>query len=320
MRKGRPRRCRALCAVAARRWLVGGLSVQQSIVRYRFRVAYDGTDFAGWQVQPRARTVQGCIEAALSKRFGGFRVMTLGASRTDAGVHARGQMCQADLPHAVDGAALEFQLNRMLPADIRVFDVEPAPQPTQWQAEQSLPWHAIVNAVGKRYTYRLSASKGPMDPMQRLYRARVAYAPIDLGVLESALDLFVGEHDFKAFANTALHVETSKRSTIRRVDGMTLVDEGHGDATIVVDLDGALYKMVRNIVGTAVAVARGQMALDDVGELLTGRHNRGQNPAKAAPAHGLTLQAVFYDDDDDDDLRRLSLDPILPRRLVANSE
>lgn len=115
-------------------------SVSPSPIRYRFRVAYDGTDFAGWQIQPRARTVQGVIERALTKRFSGQPVTTLGASRTDAGVHARGQMAHADLPTAVDATKLEFQLNRMLPHDVRLFDLELAPEPKKWQVEQSLQW------------------------------------------------------------------------------------------------------------------------------------------------------------------------------------
>lgn len=116
-------------------------SLSPSPIRYRFRVAYDGTDFAGWQIQPRARTVQGVIERALTKRFSGQPVTILGASRTDAGVHARGQMAHADLPMAVNTTMLEFQLNRMLPHDVRLFDLEPAPAPTEWQAEQSLQWY-----------------------------------------------------------------------------------------------------------------------------------------------------------------------------------
>ncbi|KAH8043464.1 pseudouridine synthase [Aureococcus anophagefferens] len=129
--------------------------------RYALRVAYDGTRFKGWQVQPGgARTVQGELNAALRTRFGGADIPTLGASRTDAGVHARGQCAHADLPVApLDGAPLELlehQINRLLPDDARVHDLRPAPAPQAWQAREGLPWHAIANAAHGAYAYRLT--------------------------------------------------------------------------------------------------------------------------------------------------------------------
>ncbi|KAJ8614452.1 hypothetical protein CTAYLR_000814 [Chrysophaeum taylorii] len=275
-------------------------------VRYRFRVAYDGTSFAGWQLQPRCRTVQGTIEACLARRFGGTRVPIMGASRTDSGVHARGQMAHADLPTHVDCDKLEHSLNRMLPADVRVFDVEPAPPPAPWQAERSLPWHAIMNATGKRYIYRLRASRHPIDPMRRLYRATVSHRPMDFARFEAALDLFVGEHDFRAFTNNPRNYDPleTNRGTVRRINSIQLFDEGCGDASVVVDLDGALYKMIRNIVGTAVNIvsdtssSRGALTLDDIPRLLQGDVDRSNNQGKPAPAHGLTLDTVYYDDDE----------------------
>lgn len=225
-------------------------------LRCRMRVAYDGTHFAGWQLQPRCRTVQGVLEKTLARRFGGQRVPLLGASRTDAGVHARGNAAHFDLPVMPDLDLLERQLNRMLPPDVAVSELQPA-VPEPWQAEQGLEWHAIVNSVGKRYVYRLTKRQ---DPFERLYRARVAHEPINLGRLDAALRLFVGHHDFRAFGNYA-NGQHPDRSTLRTVDATYLVDEGDGDASVVVDLDGALYKMVRNIVGTAIAVARVRLAL-----------------------------------------------------------
>ena len=95
--------------------------------------------------------------------------MTLGASRTDKGVHALGQVVQADLPLVVDDTELlEFQVNRMLPEDVRIYDLEAAPQPESWQVEQGLPWHAIINSVSKRYEYKLTYGKPHQDPMKRL--------------------------------------------------------------------------------------------------------------------------------------------------------
>ncbi|KAH8054038.1 pseudouridine synthase [Aureococcus anophagefferens] len=166
------------------------------VTRYALRVAYDGTRFKGWQVQPgRARTVQGELNAALRTRFGGADIPTLGASRTDAGI------------------------NRLLPDDARVHDLRPAPAPKPWQAREGLPWHAIANAAGKRYAYRLTARRGSADPLGRLYRGHVAYRAVDFGRLDDALACFVGEHDFAAFANNAGRRPAGRRGRRRAPSG-----------------------------------------------------------------------------------------------------
>ena len=269
--------------------------------RYAMRVAYDGTRFKGWQVQPTHRTVQGVLHEALGRRFGGSPIGTLGASRTDTGVHARGQVAHCDLPvEALSGDALELlehQVNRLLPDDVRVFELRPAPAPEPWQVADGLPWHAIANSRGKRYSYRLAARRGGADPLARLYRAHVAHAPLDLAKLDATLQTFVGEHDFAAFANLSPGgVLATNRSTVRTLRSADLLDEGGGDATVVFELDGAMYKMLRNVVGTAVAVAAGSLDADECAYLLSGAAKRTDNPAKAAPAHGLCLDRVFYDD------------------------
>ena len=300
LRRSRASRRPALVACLAP-MLVRGAA--PGVTRYALRVAYDGTRFKGWQVQPRgARTVQGELNAALRTRFGGVDIATLGASRTDAGVHARGQCAHADLPVApLDGAPLELlehQINRLLPDDARVHDLRPAPAPQAWQAREGLPWHAIANAAGKRYAYRLTARRGSADPLGRLYRGHVAYRAVDFGRLDDALACFVGEHDFAAFANNAPGFDPSgnARSTTRAIRSATLLDEGGGDATLTFELDGALYKMVRNVVGAAVAVADGALHRDAIPALLAPGARRADNPAKAAPACGLCLEEVYYDD------------------------
>mmetsp|Transcript_21201 Transcript_21201/g.68404 ORF Transcript_21201/g.68404 Transcript_21201/m.68404 type:complete len:352 (-) Transcript_21201:63-1118(-) len=284
--------------------------------RCAVKVAYDGTNFAGWQFQPNRRTVQGTLEKALTRRFDGNRISTLGASRTDAGVHAKGQVMQADMPledPLGEGPLLRRQLNRMLPPDVRILDLTPAPDPEPWQADKGLPWHVIVNSIGKRYVYKLSASPEPMDPSRRLYRARVADYALDFQKLSDALELFVGEHDFRSFSNNAKSDKDGKvksddeRSTVRTVHAIDFLDEGRGDATITLELDGALYKMVRNIVGTSLAIAgvkhRRQrrngklLTLDDIPDLLQGTLVRNDNPAMSAPAHGLTLDEVYFKGD-----------------------
>lgn len=309
----------AVASAASRRQL--GLTVAPGCTRYRFRAAYDGTKFYGWQIQPKQRTVQGTIEKALTRRFDGFRVLTLGASRTDKGVHAQGQVVQADLPREVaDAGLLEYQINRMLPEDVRIYDFEIAPQAHAWQVEQGLPWHAIINSKSKRYEYKMTVGKAHMDPMKRLYRARLTHQQVDFGLLEDSLKLFVGTHDFRTFGNGLKAADDAEddsflslpnpnadcnpsdygRSTVRTILGAEVIDEGDGDATIAFDLDGALYKMVRNIVGTAVAVASGKQSTDDIHRYLQGDLDRSKNPTKPAPAHGLVLRSVSYDDDDFD--------------------
>lgn len=264
--------------------------------RYALRVAYDGTAFKGWQTQPGCRTVQGELERALSQRFDGAAVATLGASRTDAGVHARGQAAHADLPGvgALGGdalALLEHQVNRILPADAKIFDLRPAPPPAGWQAADGLPWHAIVNSRGKRYRYRLRAARGKADPLDARYRGTVRHAGIDEALLDAALAKFVGEHDFRALADGA-----PPRSTVRTIRSIERVDEGGGEASLFFVVDGALYKMLRNVVGLAIAVAAGAVPPEKVDFLLSGDAKRTDNPAPAAPPEGLCLDRVLYDD------------------------
>eukprot|EP00634_Sargassococcus_sp_CCMP2135_P002907 CAMPEP_0198665572 /NCGR_PEP_ID=MMETSP1467-20131203/61009_1 /TAXON_ID=1462469 /ORGANISM="unid. sp., Strain CCMP2135" /LENGTH=340 /DNA_ID=CAMNT_0044402171 /DNA_START=40 /DNA_END=1062 /DNA_ORIENTATION=- len=313
-RKGRRRRrpaaivllAAALLPVRARSMLNSLRVLRESgLCRYRLTVAYDGTNFAGWQNQVATRTVQGTLESVLSRRFDS-RVATLGASRTDAGVHARGQVAQADLPEDIDCALVRHQLNRMLSDDVRVLKLERAPEPESWQRERDFPWHAIANAVGKRYIYKLSASREPMDPVQRLYRAQVAHHSIDVDAFREALALFVGTHDFRTFTNNARDNDrgafSGNKTSVRTIHSIDFVDEGHGDATLTFELDGALYKMLRNIIGTSLAAAgvahrrraNEPITLDTIPYFLQGELPRHHNPADAAPAHGLHLDTVYY--------------------------
>ena len=143
--------------------------------RYALRVAYDGTHFNGWQVQPNARTVEGELRKAFTTRFDGAHVPLLGASRTDSGVHARGQAAHVDLPYVVEDVdLLKHQLNRMLPDDVRINCVRAAPPGGE------KPWHAIACSTGKRYSYRMTARYGSQDPLERLYRAHVCLSLIHI--------------------------------------------------------------------------------------------------------------------------------------------
>lgn len=298
------------------------------LFRYAARVSYDGLAYSGWQKQSGDRaalvadapsrrqmpppSVQGQLEYALARRFAGrpYAPATFGASRTDAGVHAAGQVAHIDLGEAVDGDALALSLNALLPADVRVLAVAPAPDPTPAQVAAGHAWHAMHNARGKLYTYRLAT--GPVyDPLRRRTQAHVTHEPLDLEALRRALELFEGPNDFRAFANGMVKKEAALRGlgllgpgclmdTRRTVFSVRLVverDDGPGgqEARVEVSLDGALYQMVRNVVGAAVAVARGRLNADAVRLALATGNRPSQHFVAAAPAHGLTLTEVYYD-------------------------
>ncbi|KAG5178448.1 pseudouridine synthase [Tribonema minus] len=280
---------------------------QGRLLRYTAKVMYDGVGFRGFQLQPgNYRTVQGELEKALQKRFQ-RRISVLGASRTDAGVHSRGQVVHFDLPAsgasalAYDPAAmalLQYCLNQMLPEDVRVYGLAPVPLPSPQQRQQGLPWSANVNARAKLYTYRLSFCDvtNPLDARQRAHYPPVLW-PVDLGVLEATLAF-----SSKADKSAALVAAAGRgdRDTVRTVVRITLRRGAPGYIDIDVLLDGALYKMVRYMVGAAVAVAAGRMdARVITTSLLSGNwegSGADKSAAAPAPACGLTLEEVFYEE------------------------
>jgi tRNA pseudouridine38-40 synthase len=246
--------------------------------RYRLTLAYDGTDFEGWQLQAparRARTVQGAVETALARLNGGARVEVAGAGRTDAGVHAEGQVASFDLPRAIESARLARALNGLLPADVRALDVTLADP----------GFHARRSAISKLYRYVLDT--GPVQlPTRRRIAAHVKW-PLDATVLEPAARLFTGRQDFASLASSGGSVRTTVRTVSRcsaRYDGNTLVFE--------VEADGFLRKMVRSMVGGVIAVGRGAESVPGLAAALAARDRRAW-PAPAE-ARGLTLVRVLY--------------------------
>lgn len=175
--------------------------------RLRARVAYDGTEYKGWQIQLEGKSIQKEMEKAFSRRFG-ERIRVVGASRTDAGVHARGQGCHFDLPpHCVPSDDqqlhhLQFVVNRMLPDSIQINHIGYAPRYLDQQQRSHL-WSAMFDATGKLYSYRFNTAQ-LVDPMDRLYchrEWRAARFGFSEARLREAADKFVGSHDFTAFAN-----------------------------------------------------------------------------------------------------------------------
>jgi tRNA pseudouridine38-40 synthase len=247
---------------------------------FRLTLAYDGTDFAGWQVQerpggPHARTVQGELEAALARLAGDVPVRVAGAGRTDAGVHALGQVASFDLPRAIEPPALQRALNGMLPPDVRVLDAAEAPE----------GFHARKSALSKLYRYELDT--GPVQiPTRRRNAGHVPWA-LDEAAVRDASALFVGRHDFASLASSG----GSARTTVRTVTSSHVAFEG---TTLVysVEANGFLRKMVRSMVGALIEAGRGAVTVDDLRHALAARDRRAW--PKPAPACGLALVRVHY--------------------------
>jgi tRNA pseudouridine38-40 synthase len=250
---------------------------------------------------PSIRTVQGTISKCISRRFN-KQIRVVGAGRTDQGVSARGQAIHFDLPLELSEAEASnamFTLNRMLPDDIRLYNLTMAPLGTPEQAMRDEPWHATASATGKLYVYRF-CTNAYVDPLRRRHCAHL-YVPTDLEVFERCLQLFVGTHDFRAFANRIEHTQKQfdgknvELSTIKTVESVDLFDEGNGYYRVEVRLVGALYRMVRNIIGTSWEVAQGRLPSGLIESLLKDAPSRNANKAKSAPPEGLCLEHVFYD-------------------------
>lgn len=259
---------------------------------------------------------QGTIEEVLSRRFN-RTIRIVGAGRTDAGVHARGQAIHFDLleheclENDDELATLQHSLNRMLPQEIIVWNLQPAPPPrivtTSKNVTDLFPWHVIFNSQQKLYSYRICIASA-MDPLQRHSRHHVDWGNVDITLLNSTLQHFVGTHDFRAFSGAIEQKEKKEQKqvgTVRTVYRVDLIQEEEGDGYYRIDilLKGALYKMIRNMVGTALDVSRGRMSTETFLELLhhdtddVDQFVRDDNPCKPAPPQGLTLERVYFDDD-----------------------
>lgn len=245
--------------------------------RLVLRLAYLGGGFAGWQRQPAARTVQGDLEDALERLYR-VPVEVRGAGRTDAGVHAAGQVAHLDPPFPIAPAGVRSALNGLLRDDLRVLAVHQAPP----------GFDARRSARAKRYRYRIAWGE-PLGPWDALRCWQLPQRP-DLARMRRALAAIVGTHDFSAFASSG-HSGTGTRGTTRTIFSARLSVRGR-HAAVVLAGDGFLRGMVRRIVGALVEVGRGAQPTSWFGALL--RDPRTAPPAPTAPAHGLTLERVFY--------------------------
>ena len=249
-------------------------------MRYVLKIAYDGTDFAGWQRQKNALSVQQVLEETILSTLG-EDVRVTASGRTDAGVHAAGQVCHFDSQTiTVPPEKMPDCLNRFLPPNVRIVQ--------GWGANGDFDSNRI--AKRKTYCYSLYVSLREM-PLKERYSVRIDTAP-DLKILQDIAKVFEGEHDFKAFCASGSSVKTTVRTVYEvRVEEQTTFDSR--DLKIYVTGNGFLYNMVRTMVGTLLAIADGKRTKQDV----VNAYETGARSAlgKTMPAKGLTLLNVDYE-------------------------
>ena len=267
---------------------------------WKLIVAYDGTDFHGWQVQPGRPTIQGELQCALV-RIVGESPLPQGSGRTDAGVHALAQVASFPLQARIPPANLLRALNRTLPGSIRILDAQIVPD----------TFHARHSAVAKTYEYRVlpiePAANQACPPFLARYVCPYSW-PLKFEPLQCAAQAFLGEKDFQSFSasdpdltsrseiepeNSATHPEA--RATIRTIfasDWRTQTTDGIQLLVYRVRGNGFLHHMVRNLVGTMLDIGRGYMRLEDIPDILAARDRTKAGPT--APARGLCLHSVEY--------------------------
>ncbi len=245
-------------------------------MRYKLLVQYEGTAYLGWQVQPQGRTIQGEFERALRNLTGGV-VRVAAAGRTDAGVHASGQVVSFSLDRAWAPEVLACALDAITPADIAVLQAEVVPDdfdPRRW-------------ALSRTYTYRIWNHRVG-SPFWRRYAWHVPYR-LDIAAMQEAAAVLCGEHDFAAFRAAGCAAAHSRRQVLQS----TWI--GQGPLLVYsIEANGFLRHMVRNVVGTLVEVGSGKRSPDDMQRLLAARDRTLAGPT--APAHGLCLSRVRYPD------------------------
>lgn len=242
--------------------------------RWKCICAYDGTQFAGWQSQAKGVAIQDVIEARLRAVLK-CPVRINGSGRTDAGVHAHGQVFHFDAVWPHGESKLLIALRTGLPPGIQIKSAKPT----------RADFHARFQATGKRYEYHLHL--GDADPFSRPY-CWMIFRELDIEAMRSAARHLLGRHDFRAF--TALN-GPEKEDTIRTLRRLDIIKKGRR-VRIVCEGDGFLYKMVRSLAGVLVAVGEGKVAAAEVAKIL--KSCRRTEVVQTAPAHGLFLTKVFY--------------------------
>ena len=242
--------------------------------RVKLTVAYDGTNYCGWQVQPNGITVQEVLNQCLSE-FTGENIETIGASRTDAGVHALGNVAVFDTEMRMPGDKFSFALNQRLPEDIRI----------QKSEEVDADFHPRYVKSQKTYEYRILNCRFPI-PTERFY-SHFTYIPLDVDKMKEAASYLIGEHDFKSFCGTGAQVKTTVR-TVKEIQ----IEKSGDRITIRITGEGFLYNMIRIIAGTLMDIGGGLYPPEKMKEILEAKDRKKAGPT--APARGLTLMEIQY--------------------------
>ncbi|MBR4084147.1 MAG: tRNA pseudouridine(38-40) synthase TruA [Lachnospiraceae bacterium] len=237
--------------------------------RVRLIVAYDGTNYHGWQVQNNGITIESELNRCLSELLS-EPIEVIGASRTDAGVHALGNVAVFDTSARMPAEKISYALNQRLPEDIRIQKSEEVPA----------DWHPRYCNSRKTYEYRIYRGEFAL-PTKRLY-SLFTYHKLDAEKMQTAAEFFVGEHDFKSFCQ----VNAQVRSTVRTITQVKVYEEG-ADVVIRVTGNGFLYNMVRIIAGTLLEVGQGKRNPYEIPDIIAAKNREAAGPT--APAHGLTL-------------------------------
>lgn len=246
--------------------------------RLRIDLAYDGSNFAGWAKQPDRRTVQECIEEALAK-ISRISPETIVAGRTDAGVHATGQVIHVDIPESVLLDDLVYKLNRILDEDVRIHNISIAPE----------AFHARFSALRRYYRYKILDENKVLDPLSRIDVA-TWYRPLDVNVMNKTSALLLGEYDFAAFCKFR-----DGATTIRTLEKYEWKRNAQGILEADIVADAFCYSMVRNLVGAVVCVADGRFDPEWIVGVLNNKER--VSDSLVFPARGLTLYQVDYPSD-----------------------
>lgn len=265
------------------------LFAESGFLRLRIDLAYDGTNFSGWSKQPDRRTVQSELESALQK-LTRVPVETIVAGRTDAGVHATGQVVHVDVPETENGpyakrvewnlADLPYRLNRILDEDVRVLVVSLAPA----------GFHARFSALRRLYEYKILDSNRSILPLRR-FDVAPWYRPLNIDLMNASSALLVGEHDFAAFCKFR-----PGGTTIRTLETFEWLRNDEGFLVARIGADAFCYSMVRNLVGAVVCVADGRFETAWIRDVLDNKQRISDS--LVFPSRGLTLVQVDYPTDD----------------------
>lgn len=244
---------------------------------YKMLIAYDGTPFSGWQVQPNGISIQQKLQEAIFT-ITKESIAVIGSGRTDAGVHALGQVAHFKIPKELNLFRFQHSLNALLPHEVCVKEI----------AEVDPGFHARYSAVRKTYQYHVSLERY-VSPFKRLYCWHYTERA-DIDLLKKAAAQLVGTHDFTSFANEA-HTGSAGNDPVRTLYRLNIIDQPDG-LILELEADGFLYKMVRNIVGTLFYIASGKIPADAIPAILAAKDRC--KAGSAAPAHGLFLVKVDY--------------------------